>query len=387
MLVELHIVQNFAPSNLNRDDTNAPKDCEFGGYRRARISSQSVKRAIRTYFKEAGLLGDAELSVRTKRLVEELSRRLAARGRGPEEAHQVAVTVVNGIPASTDSDDKTEYLLFLGDREVDALAGVCDQHWDALLQVGERSSEAANRREAKKAAKAAVDAVRQHIVGALNGGKAVDLALFGRMIADLPDRNVDAACQVAHCISTHRVNTEFDFYTAVDDLRPEDTQGADMMGTIEFNSACYYRYANVDVDQLISNLDGDEELAKRGLRAFLVAAAQAVPTGKQNSMAAHNPPSLVYTVVRKTSRWPWNLANAFVQPVRPRVDEDLIARSISALIDYASRLKAAYGTDTIAAEHALTLDELGWPDPAPRRAGTLDDLVSNTVNAAFNRGT
>lgn len=387
MLVELHIIQNFAPSNLNRDDTNSPKDCEFGGYRRARISSQAVKRAIRTYFGDAQLLSPEERSIRTKRLVEALTGRLVQRGRSKEEAHDVVMKVVHGIPANTDDEDKTEYLLFLGQREIDALADLCENHWDVLAQAGvPAAANPQNRREAKKAAKDAVEAVRGHILESLNGGKAVDLALFGRMIADLPERNVDAACQVAHCISTHHVDTEFDFYTAVDDIRPRETQGADMMGTVEFNSACYYRYANVSVEQLVKNLSGDRELAERGLAAFLKAAVQAVPSGKQNSMAAYNPPSLVYTVVRKRNQWPWNLANAFVQPVRPQGDHDLIESSIMALAEHLRKLKAAYGTDTIAAEYALSLVDVEWPHHGPSKVENLEELVNRTVQSAFSGG-
>src|SRR5690606_30773078 len=152
----------------------------------------------------------------------------------------------------------------------------------------------------------------------LDGGRAVDLALFGRMLADLPDRNVDAACQVAHAISTHRVSAEFDYYTAVDDLKPDDTSGADMIGTVEFNSACYYRYANIDLRQLVKNLKGeaeevDAELAEAAVRAFLIASRDAIPTGKQNSFAARNAPSFFLAVVR--DRGAWSLANAFVAPV------------------------------------------------------------------------
>ena len=104
----------------------------------------------------------------------------------------------------------------------------------------------------------------KEIINAFNRGKAIDLALFGRMLADLPEKNTDAACQVAHAISTHAVEREFDFYTAIDDLKPDDTSGADMMGTVEFNSACLYRYAVINWDKLVENLQEDGILAKKG---------------------------------------------------------------------------------------------------------------------------
>src|SRR5205814_5665072 len=125
-------------------------------------------------------------------------------------------------------------------------------------------------KDAKDAGKNAVPApVKKAVLGVLDGGKAADLALFGRMIADLPDKNVDAACQVAHAISTNKVSFEFDFYTAVDDLKPDDTAGADMLGTVEFNSACFYRYSNLDLGQLVENLGGDEQLGRQTVEAFV----------------------------------------------------------------------------------------------------------------------
>jgi CRISPR system Cascade subunit CasC len=174
------------------------------------------------------------------------------------------------------------------------------------------------------------------------GTKAVDVALFGRMVAEIKDgsKNMDAACQVAHAISTNKAEMEFDFYTAVDDLQPQEKAGAGMMGTIEFNSSCFYRYANIDFGQLVENLQGDVDLARKAVKAFLRAAVAAVPTGKQNSMAAQNPPSFVLAVVRPHGLW--SLANAFVKPVWPGAQEDLIQASIERLDDYWGRLAKAY---------------------------------------------
>ncbi len=176
-----------------------------------------------------------------------------------------------------------------------------------------------------------------------NGGKAVDVALFGRMLADMPEKNQNAACQVAHAISTHSVEREFDFYTAVDDLKPEDTAGADMMGTVEFNSACFYRYAVVDWEKLVTNLQDDTELATKGLRAFLEGFVVAEPTGKQNTFAAHNPPELVAVSVRHNTA-PRSLANAFETAVRVQKDESLTKESATRLSAKAVALDKLYGT-------------------------------------------
>lgn len=383
MFVEVHILQNFAPSNLNRDDTNAPKDCQFGGYRRARISSQAIKRAVREQFRKERLLAPEELSVRTKRLVDEVSSRLVALGRDPEQARAVALAAINGLPAKTEQDHKTQYLLFLGEREIGNLAEVCQKNWDALVKVAPAKDGPTDAKSFKKASRDAVADLHDQLVSTLDGGKAADLALFGRMIADLPDRNVDAASQVAHAISTHQVNMEFDFYTAVDDLRPEDTAGADMMGTVEFNSACFYRYANVDVEQLVKNLSGDTELAKRTVEAFLKGLVHAMPTGKQHSMAAQNPPSLVYVVIRSDGRWPWSLANAFVRPVQPSGNVDLIERSVLKLDAYRAKLREAYACQDIVTEAAVVVTDDGGKAFEDCRVATLAELVQRAVGAAF----
>jgi CRISPR system Cascade subunit CasC len=184
--------------------------------------------------------------------------------------------------------------------------------------------------------------VQERIGAIFDGGKAVDVALFGRMLADMPEKNQNAACQVAHSISTHTVEREFDFYTAVDDLQPEDTTGADMMGTVEFNSACFYRYAVVDWEKLMENLQGDKELAVKGLRAFLEGFVVAEPTGKQNTFAAHNPPEFVVLSVGKNTA-PRNLANAFEIPVWAKKTDSLTRLSAEKLIEKAKKLQTAYG--------------------------------------------
>jgi CRISPR system Cascade subunit CasC len=184
---------------------------------------------------------------------------------------------------------------------------------------------------------------------------APDIALFGRMLAEKPELGLEAACQVAHAISTHRVTMEMDFYTAVDDLNPEDTAGAGMMGFTGFDSACFYRYARIDWDQLLENLNGDASLARRSVEGFLRAAVAAVPSGKQNSFAANNPPNFLLAVVRRDGMG-WSLANAFERPVHSRSDGGLVAPSVAALDAYWDRLCQVYGTDMLLRSAALALD-------------------------------
>lgn len=354
MLVELHIVQNFAPANLNRDDTGAPKDAEFGGYRRARISSQCIKRAVRTLMKERQLVAPEDLAVRTKRLRQALIDRARATRKLGESAESIVDTALATIGFPCGDDGKSEYLLFVGTREIDRLLELCDQHQDDLKGAvqGEKPK---GGKAAKKAAKEAVKGqVRDALIAALDGGKARDLALFGRMVADRAESRVDAACQVAHALSTHQVNMEFDYFTAVDDLKPEDTAGADMIGDVQFNSACFYRYANVDLDQLAKNLGGDRTATLETATAFIEAAVHAVPSGKQNSMAALNPPSLVMVVARKAGAW--SLVNAFVDPIRPTRETDLVAGSVRKLDRYWQKLTTLYGHDSVAGAWVCTTE-------------------------------
>jgi CRISPR system Cascade subunit CasC len=350
MFIEIHAIQNFAPSNLNRDDTGSPKDCEFGGHRRARVSSQCWKRAVREYFSQEQLIPEAQRGVRTKKLVGKVAESLSARNneRKPDEVTAVAAAAVEalgvGFDAKSKEEKKTSVLLFLGNDQIEALASLCHQHWDQILA------------ESKKKKSALPKDVIGKLKSSLQGSRALDLALFGRMIAEDPGLNVDAACQVAHALSTHRVAPEFDYYTAVDDLGREDETGAGMLGTQEFNSACFYRYANIDLQQLECNLQNDRELALSGARAFLESFIMAIPKAKQNSTAAQNLPSFVMIVVRNKGLA--SLANAFARPVDGR-KEGLMVNSVEALATYWGKLKGMYGDNGVISTNYATTEDVG----------------------------
>jgi len=345
-IIEIHALQNFVPSNLNRDDTGAPKDAFFGGYRRARVSSQCLKRAIRQYFHVKvgqGTLNVDDIASRTKRVLDAIVKLLVSEGHSELESKSKTQLALAAIELSIKEDGKSEYLLFLGQREIQEIARIISENWETINTATPQSESEKKPGKAKKdAAKQADPELRKALDKVFNGGKALDVALFGRMLADMPAKNQDAACQVAHAISTHSVEREFDFYTAVDDLKPEDTAGADMMGTIEFNSACFYRYAVVDWEKLISNLQGDAELAKKGLIAFLEGFVVAEPTGKQNTFAAHNPPEFVAMSIRHDTA-PRNLANAFEMPIRANKNEALTLSSAAKLVEKGKALNTAFG--------------------------------------------
>jgi CRISPR-associated protein Cas7/Cse4/CasC, subtype I-E/ECOLI len=315
MKIEIHLLQNVAPSCLNRDDTNTPKTCEFGGFIRARVSSQSWKRAVREFFRAEN---SVPVGTRTKDLAGRLIERLGAEV-SPEVIEKFVIEAyskMDGKAAKGQTAAQTAVLVFISDAEIEEAA--------ACLRAGLSARDAAPRLRAAR--------------------QSADIALFGRMLAENPERNVDAACQVAHALSTHAVDLETDFFTAVDDLTAgRDESGAGMLGTQGFNSACFYRYALIDRDQLIQNLSGDAALADRTIAAFLNAFTLALPTAKQNSHAAQNPPSFGLFVVREKGV-PVSLANAFANPVRTTSEHaDLIGSSIYCLSRYQAQMQRVYG--------------------------------------------
>lgn len=365
MFIELHMLQNFAPSNLNRDDTNNPKDCTFGGVRRARISSQCIKRAIRLHpiFEQTTEVPTAD---RTRFLAKDIARRLQEAGKTESESKTAAINFVGAILGGMDSKNeiRSKVLFFVSEEEKEAIKESILDNWDdALAEKIEKSS----------------DPVKKFKKEFSKRTSAPGVAMFGRMLADDPSLNLDAACQVAHAISTHRVNMEFDFFTAVDDLQSQDETGAGMMGITGFNAATFYRYARIDFNQLVENLDGDMALAKKTVEGFLRAAAHAVPTGKQNSFAAQNPPSVMMSVVRKDGL-SWSMANAFEKPVYPTAGKSLLEASAENLDAYWSELVNYFGEGPRPVVGVVGTD----PDLSSLNAfkvDTFESWIDNTLDA------
>lgn len=396
MKIELHLLQNFPPHNLNRDDTGSPKDTEFGGWRRARISSQALKRSIRMSDAFARELS-GRIGIRTKRSVDQIADRLVKQhGKDAGPSAIVAQAVISRLIARTDSDGRTNVLFYVGNDELDDMADRISSKWDQILPAIEMLTEI-EKDESKGADKRRREAetnldnatsplVREYVDAHRDRVGSVDIALFGRMLAEKPELNIDAACQVAHAISTNRVSMEFDYYTAVDDLNPKEETGAGMIGTVGYNSSCFYRYALIDADQLAANLGGANEgartLSLEGIRAFIRGSVVAIPSGKQNSFAALTPPQLVMVVVRPDDAMPMSLANAFEKPVRPNDKRSLVEQSIVALDTHWNALSNAYGQDG-AQVFVLTVTS----DPAvlevlsDYRCANLDDVIEKTIAA------
>ena len=329
--VDIHIIQNLPPSCVNRDDSGSPKSAVYGGVRRLRVSSQSWKRATRLYFND--LLDAKDVGVRTKRVVEVLAERITEDA--PELAGD-AVTLAEGVfkaariklsppRGKKDAPQESGYLLFLSTSQIARLA--------ELAIASARDGETLDAKTVKKIFKEA---------------HAVDIALFGRMVADDTDLNVDAACQVAHAISTHAAENEYDFFTAVDDDKSrseEEDAGAGMMGTVEFSSATMYRYATVNLDMLVENL-GDGDAALRALEVFIKGFCLSMPTGKQNTFANRTLPEAVVVSVRDDQ--PVSLVGAFEKPIRTNEADGYLTRSVGALAEHARAIEDNYGLKPLA---------------------------------------
>lgn len=359
--LEIHAIQNLPPSNINRDETGAPKSAYYGGANRQRVSSQAWKRATREAFKP--LIAEAQLATRTKRVVKLLADRvqgLASLEREDAVLRASKVLEQAGIKVKAPRAKKGE-TPDLEAYEAEALVFVSNQQLDSLAAVAATAASVED--IDKKSAKAAVDTQ--------NG---ISVALFGRMVASSPDLNVDAAVQVAHAISTHAVDFQGDFYTAVDDEKDTDEDaGAGMMGTIEFASATLYRYAAISLDQLADNL-GDNTLTAEAAAVFAQAFLMSMPTGKQNSMAADTLPSAVLVILRDTR--PMSLVGAFERPISIS-DEGFVARSVDAMVQRVVSLRDGFGVSPLAVwgagerEFAEVLGTIASVKPLPEVIGEV----------------
>ena len=299
LFLDIHAIQTVPPANINRDDTGSPKTAQYGGVTRARVSSQSWKRAIRKYFNENG---DVEnVGIRSLEIVKYVANKIVEKdgSLSIEDAMAMADKTINAAKIST-KDQKAKALFFLSDKQ------------------------------AEKLAQASIDKVtdKKQLESILNDDISIDIALFGRMVADNTILNEDASSQVAHAISTHAIQSEFDFFTAVDDLAPEDNAGAGMLGTVEYNSSTLYRYANIALHDFYKQL-ADKEETINATKLFVKSFVESMPTGKINTFANQTLPQAI--VVSLRSDRPLNMVSAFEEPIKS--DNGYVDRSIKKLFD------------------------------------------------------
>ncbi|MDO5066006.1 MAG: type I-E CRISPR-associated protein Cas7/Cse4/CasC [Propionibacteriaceae bacterium] len=324
--IEFHALQSVPPANMNRDDSGAPKTAIYGGVTRSRVSSQSWKRAMRKHFNES--LDPTLVGTRSRMIVADIAKIIAEKH--PDLADQAEGLAVDAMEAAgfkrpapkakaktAAGVPETGYLVFLSHRQIESLA-------DAAIEA----STAPNPKDAMKAAK---------VKSLVDVDHSIDIALFGRMVADSADLNVDASCQVAHAISVHEATPEYDFFTAVDDAKnrneDEEDAGAGMMGTVGFVASTLYRYAVINVDQLRENL-GNEKAVGLAVEAFTKSFLEAIPSGKQNTFANGTRPAALLVTVGTGQ--PTSLVGAFENPVTP--DEGLLKPAVKRLTTHAGEV-------------------------------------------------
>ena len=356
LYVDLHVLQTVPPSCVNRDDTGSPKTAVYGGVTRARVSSQAWKRAVRLMFQD--LLTADQVGVRTKHVVQMVADEIAKRD---PEADAIALAEKVLKAAKVDvawekgkAAPEAKALFFISRAQAQALAEL----------AGEGCTDEKNKEH------------REKLQRAITAAPAIDMALFGRMVASDPSLNYDAAAQVAHSISTHRVQNEYDYFTAVDDCSPEENAGAGHLGTVEYNSATLYRYATVNVRELAKHLGKAD--AADAVKAFAEAFLCSIPTGKQNTFANRTLPDAVYVTVRTDQ--PVNLCGAFEQAVPPSA-KGYVEASKQRLAAYAQQVYEDFAQSP---REAFTvgrgLEALAAPCPLQAMLDGLAEAVSRRLD-------
>lgn len=359
LFLDIHNLQTVPPSCVNRDDTGSPKTAVYGGSIRARVSSQAWKHAIREDFKR--LFSKEELANRTKNVVEmvedemyKIDDTLSAEGR-----HKKAVKALEiaGLKLKSDKKnpaEKAAALFFFSHKQAEALA----KH-TVELDLNDKK-------------------VKDILSTDIKENPSVDIALFGRMVANDSSMNYDAAAQVAHAISTHAVQNEYDYFTAVDDMQEDNESGAGHLGTVEFNSSTLYRYANVNITELAKAI-GTENTAE-AVRKFVQAFVCSMPTGRMNSFANRTFPDMVYITLRDDQ--PVNLCGAFEKPVR-KTENGYAEESEKCLTEYAKKVYSRYATEPIA---AYCIGDMISEIAEALSFNELLDKLEKTVNDKLNEG-
>lgn len=316
LFLDIHVLQTVPPSCVNRDDTGSPKTAIYGGVQRARVSSQAWKKAVRDMFKD-GLIEPQKLGKRTTRVISMIAEKIKElEGMEHAKAQKCAQKLLETAGIKIKEGKSNE------NSETEMLTA-------ALFFMSEAQAEAMARLAIDKP-----DAKKKEVQETLKLAPSIDVALFGRMVADDPVLNTDACVQVAHAISTHKVANEYDYFTAIDDLSPQDNAGAGMLGTVEYNSSTLYRYATVAIHQLQNTLGVDTLMA---VECFLKAFVLSMPTGKQNTFANRTSPNALFVTLRKDQ--PVNLVGAFEKAIISREDGYVIP-SVKALAKHAQDVSA-----------------------------------------------
>ncbi len=373
MLIEMHMLKNYPATNLNRDETGAPKTCEFGGVTRGRISSQCLKRSWRSSELFKSLVGEENLGTRTRKLPVKIIERL--REDGVSEEYLEALTPIisgfgnkEGKPYKNDP-TKTAQIMFYSEKDFDAVYEIVSEEVKKCKTVKEVS-----KIKALDLQKKLKDAKTRPI--------SVDIALFGRMVTSNSFRDVEASIQVAHAVSTNRVVLESDYYTAMDDLLFGETMednGSGMIGDIDYDSSCYYMYSSLDIDAFKDNLsyaDNVDGLVRVSVSALLQTMALTNPSAKQNSFAGNVLPSAILVEV-KDKKIPVSYVNAFVEPVNSR---KIVEDSIKKLVGESDMISRNFNLP-VTNKFWFCVDKYAVDAPKDAvKCATFNELVENVEN-------
>jgi len=386
--IQLHLLTAYPPANLNRDDQGSPKTAKMGGYDRLRVSSQCLKRTWRTseIFEKVVSGGEkvnlfetnipANTGTRSKSFsMEWVKPYLLKQNIEEVAAEQWSKDLCRAFGAMENDENKLSQLTQISDIEAKGFENIVNEI--VRLLVENKQTEFTNelvdlieKRDQKKKSddiKKANVAITKYLAGKVltEGKSSVDIAMFGRMLASSPAFNIEAACQVAHAISVHPVVIEDDYFTAVDDLNNGlEDMGAAHIGETRFAAGLFYSYICINRELLIKNLDGNEELANKAIRALTEAAVKVAPEGKQNSFASRAYAS--YVLAEQGDQQPRSLSVAFLKPINHRENEDFITDSINGLIQQKDSFDKVYGA---CADSRYELN-------VPQLQGTLSELLN-----------
>lgn len=333
LFLDIHAIQTVPPSNINRDDTGSPKTAQYGGVTRARVSSQSWKRAMRMQFPHE------MKGIRTKRFVELCKKNIDPSIKIDEESFEKDMTFIMDAAGFSVSDNKGETLIkalfTYSTKQIGTFLRYYFENKDEISKLTTKYFEEKEGEKSKskktlftKDEEKFKSNIKDKVMEALKQENSLDIILFGRMFAGDKSLSVDACSQVAHAISTHAIESEFDFYTAVDDLAPEDNQGAGMLGTIEYNSSTLYRYANIALHEFM-NKTGEKDATVEAAKLFVEAFINSMPTGKINSFANQTLPQAVVVTLRKDR--PVNMVSAFEKPIKS--NDGYVEKSVKRLFE------------------------------------------------------
>lgn len=344
LFLDIHAIQTVPASNVNRDDTGSPKTAQYGGVLRSRVSSQSWKRAIREYFKKNS--DKRNVGIRSLKISEYIADKIVLKDstKDYKKAIKLAETILINGGLIKDKKSLNKVLVFISNAQAENLADIAikgDINAKAIKKI-------------------------------LKENLTIDIALFGRMVASDPSLNEDASCQVAHSISTHSVQTEFDFFTATDDLQKEDNAGAGMLGTVEYNSSTLYRYANIAIHEFSNQLK-DKSSTINAIKLFVKAFVESMPEGKINTFANQTLPSAILVTLREDR--PVSLVTAYEKPIKS--NDGYVDKSIKEMINEYEKVKKITKIPVYTELLTLNNENLKFENDTILNVNDISSLIDN----------